>query len=455
MNFAEVSRINNLKCKILIIIFFIMHVMFGFSEELDSSDMEETSRVRYSCHDIPGYVYFEGFDFEGYTAESDGIEPMLSETLDLLDYYYGNNGVIGKKQPFVFVGHSQGGLRALAMSTYLRQKNPQLYKQLRGVITLSGIDKGLKLLENNGSAFRTKLHNDVQTLTNGICGVFKVFDFNVIANNPFIDLLVYDVIKSSVSESIWIFATFLLGDILDLTKGFGYPIMHNSKWNEHAQVRDMVPQSDFIKKYVLEEKSVYKQHKSKTERYLGVEWRKGLFGISYPVFVWKNKPIIIKTQEVNMKVDKNLPLTFLIGTNSNTLSLAKENVETETEKWVNVAGTVFRAGEYCHYAKCGFLIGLLTGSPVAAIDCHKAANWCGSLKYQMGELIGEQTHDGLVALSSQQLPTQSLEGTGYDTTVLNKTLKKEYTDYNHRTIAKKDEEPRKDAENELKNLLGK
>lgn len=51
--------------------------------------MEETSRVRYSCHDIPGYVYFEGFDFEGYSAESAGIEPMLSKTLDLLNYYYG------------------------------------------------------------------------------------------------------------------------------------------------------------------------------------------------------------------------------------------------------------------------------------------------------------------------------------------------------------------------------
>lgn len=443
-----------MKKKILYIMF-ILFTSILYAGKIQDDFARITLNQEINEQSIPGYVYFEGFDFEGYSAESDGIEPMLSETLVLLDYYYGNNGVIGKNQPFVFVGHSQGGLRALAMSTYLRQKNPQLYKQLRGVITLSGIDKGLKLLENNGSAFRTNLHNDVQTLTNGICGVFKVFDFNVIANNPFIDLLVYDVIKSSVSESIWIFATFLLGDILDLTKGFGYPIMHNSKWNEHAQVRDMVPQSDFIKKYVLEEKSVYKQHKSKTERYLGVEWRKGLFGISYPVFVWKNKPIIIKTQEVNMKVDKNLPLTFLIGTNSNTLSLAKENVETETEKWVNVAGTVFRAGEYCHYAKCGFLIGLLTGSPVAAIDCHKAANWCGSLKYQMGELIGEQTHDGLVALSSQQLPTQSLEGTGYDTTVLNKTLKKEYTDYNHRTIAKKDEEPRKDAENELKNLLGK
>lgn len=89
------------------------------------------------------------------------------------------------------------------------------------------------------------------------------------------------------------------------------------------------------------------------------------------------------------------------------------------------------------------------------MDCNKAANWCGSFDYQIGELIGEQYHDGLVALSSQHLPTQSLEGTGYDTTVLNKTSNKEYTDYNHKTIAKEDKEPRKDAENELKNLLGK
>lgn len=397
---------------------------------------------------IPGYVYFEGFDFEGYSSESAGIEPMLEVTLKLLEAKYGNTN-----QPFVFVGHSQGGLRALAMSTYLRQKNPQLYKQLRGVITLSGIDKGLKLLENKGDTFRTNLHSDVQTLTNGVCGVFKVFDFNVIANNPFIDLFVYDVIKASVSESVWIFASFLLGDILDFTKGFGYPIMHNAKWNEYAQVRDMVPQSDFIKKYVLEEKSVYKQHKSKTERYLGVDWRKGVFGIKYPVFVWKNKPIVIKTQQVNMKVDKNLPLTFLAGTNSNSLSLAPEDTENNIKKGVNIAKTLFRTGEYCHYAKCGFLIGLLTGSPAAAVDCNKAANWCDSFDYQIGELIGEQTHDGLVALSSQQLPTKSLVGTGYDTTVLNKTFKKEYSDYNHKTIADEGMNSKIFAESKVNELL--
>ena len=33
--------------------------------------------------------------------------------------------------------------------------------------------------------------------------------------------------------------------------------MNNAKWDEYAQIRDMCPQSEFIKKYVLEEKPYY------------------------------------------------------------------------------------------------------------------------------------------------------------------------------------------------------
>jgi len=44
-------------------------------------DVEGISRVRYAYQDIPGYIFFEGFDFNGYKAESDGIEPMLEKTL--------------------------------------------------------------------------------------------------------------------------------------------------------------------------------------------------------------------------------------------------------------------------------------------------------------------------------------------------------------------------------------
>ena len=36
--------------------------------------------VYYKKDKTPGYIFFEGFDFNGYKAESDGIEPMLEKT---------------------------------------------------------------------------------------------------------------------------------------------------------------------------------------------------------------------------------------------------------------------------------------------------------------------------------------------------------------------------------------
>ena len=79
-------------------------------------------------------MYFEGFDFPNYEAESKGIEPMLEETYILLkEFYAAENQPDKKPVSFVFLGHSQGGLRVLAMSTYLRNRDPVLYKQLKMV----------------------------------------------------------------------------------------------------------------------------------------------------------------------------------------------------------------------------------------------------------------------------------------------------------------------------------
>jgi len=47
----------------------------------NSSYWEDFSRVYYKKDKTPGYIFFEGFDFNGYKAESDGIEPMLEKTL--------------------------------------------------------------------------------------------------------------------------------------------------------------------------------------------------------------------------------------------------------------------------------------------------------------------------------------------------------------------------------------
>ncbi|BDC92486.1 hypothetical protein SAMN04487977_102117 [Treponema bryantii] len=380
---------------------------------------------------IKGVVYFEGFDFSHYDAESKGIEPMLEETYVLLKEFYAAENQSDKKPvPFVFLGHSQGGLRSVAMSTYLKNKDPVLYKQLKGVVTFSGIDKGLKLLENKGANFRSGLYTDVNILTDGIYGTVKVLDFTP---TDFIsDFIFNSIFEKAFADGVYALGNLFLCNWLGLTKGFAYPIMNNTGWNSYAQIRDMCPQSDFVKKYVLEEKPYYYKVASGTT--LEVVWKKGWLGIRYPTLERRTVYSTVQTTDVNMKVDKNLPLNFLIGGYNDSLSMADETTRNNIDKGMRIAGDVFNAAYIAHIAKSCLIIGLFTNSPAYASDCNKAADWCYNYKREINELIGESANDGLVAVSSQQLPVYSKVGSSAETKILNKTNRIIYNNRNHANI---------------------
>ena len=361
---------------------------------------------------IKGVVYFEGFDFHDYDSETNGIEPMLEETYILLKEFYEK-----EKTPFVFLGHSQGGLRALAMSTYLKNKDPNLYKQLKGVVTFSGIDKGLKLLENKGANFRSNLYTDVNILSKGIYGIIKVFDF--VPGDMVTDFVIGRIVGQSITDGVYAIGRIILSDCLGLTNGFAYPILYNAEWDNYAQIRDMCPQSDFIKKYVLEEKPYYYKVANGTRN--KIVWKKGWLGIPYPTIEKETVYSTLQTTDVNMKVDKDLPLRFVVGTHNDSLSIAEESVQNGFEIGMNSAGVVFTVAELAHIAKCAFIIGLLTNSPVYAYDCGNAAAWCFGYKNEINQLLGEEKNDGLVAESCQSLPVSTKVNSSEETKVLNKT----------------------------------
>lgn len=421
----------------VLLICVINSVLFGLSnvdfEKKYKTDLE-FARITLDEEGVPGYVFFEGFDFKGYRSESQGIEPMLARTLVLLQQYYKSSG-----QPFVFVGHSQGGLRALAMSTYLKRHDPALYRQLRGVITLSGIDQGLKLLENRGADFRSKLHQDVQILVGGVAGTLKLLDFA--PDNPFSDFLLYQLVQGASSEATWILVRYLFGDWLSISSGFGYPILLNRNWDSHAQVRDMVPQSEFIRKYVLAKDTQW--HRVQSGSYLAVEWRRGWWGIRYPVLVWRPRYRSVATTITNFQVDKNLPMTFRAGTVSDILDMTEDDgVRRGVRAGITSTGTVFRTAEYLHYAKCAFIIGLFTGSPAASQDCRRATDWCFGFDGEIASLLGGSPHDGLVALESQYLPLSNLQGRLV-----------QYPRLNHATMNGHDQPARQDTKVQVDKLL--
>ena len=435
-----------MKKQIMITTFFMLFYTYLFS--YTSNDLK-FAKIKLIDN---GYVFFEGFDFDNYDKSYPELESMLERTYKIIKDKYGNKKINNNKgelipEPFVFVGHSQGGLRALAMSSYLKEKDANLYKQLKGVYTISGIDKGLKLLENNGANFRVNLYNDVQILTKGVYGTVKVFDFT--PGNFVYDYVINSLAGDYLSLGVYNLGKWLLCDCLSITSNFSYPIMNNTGWNEYTQIRDMCPQSDFIKKYVLEERSVTCKHKSEKKKTTAIEMRKGWLGIKYPVIVTKYEPKLFITNEINMKIDKDLYLEFYIGTKSDSLSMAPQNIAKNVDKGMNAASTVFRVAEVAHIAKCAFLIGLVTNSPAYAYDCDRAADWCGDYKSQINELIGEKVNDGLVAYDSQHLPTMSKINSDEEERILLYTKIKDcYA--NHEEIATKKDS---DKEHDYRGML--
>ena len=130
-----------------------------------------------------GYRVFYGFDFgEPKISDHDlSIEGIVNEEINcvLNDDAENNN-----TSDYAIVGHSQGGLRVLSYATMLKERAcdkslgederkaaEDSYNRLKAVITVSGIDRGLKALDGGFAPFRAKVLNDGEILGNGLIGV--------------------------------------------------------------------------------------------------------------------------------------------------------------------------------------------------------------------------------------------------------------------------------------------
>ena len=112
---------------------------------------------------------FDGFDFEGYKASKHGLDNIIkAEHKSIKDVEEEHPD---KKGKFAVVGHSQGGLRALAFATYLQNNDAARLNNLQAVVTVSGIDQGIKALDGGLPAANAKIRRDAAILTEGVCGV--------------------------------------------------------------------------------------------------------------------------------------------------------------------------------------------------------------------------------------------------------------------------------------------
>lgn len=376
-----------------------------------STEIEDDSRLIKVGELNSGYRLFGGYNFEDSSSDLHK-EPMEVRVNKEIDYVL--NSDKDETGKYAIVGHSQGGLRVLAYTTMLERRinDPSLseeerikakknFDRLSAVITMSGIDKGLKAIENNFSTLKAKVYEDVDILANGFIGIGSAIP-------------IIGIIPSTLR-----FFNIKLSDLIDNPGKVAYEIviksnpalehyavsgMFGASYSEIAEIYDMVPGSDFIKKNVTETTKLTYKRQTGTEKY--TTWEK--VGWCWWWWVEHERPVYTTytVYKDNPKFSNEIPIGYIVGANSNTLSLMSEDSEKETRELIKQFRDNFEEMQIANHIECYATLGIgfLTGHYTAYKDCCKARDWCDNFDNEMNDLKGSNENDGLVAKECQYYP---------------------------------------------------
>lgn len=402
-----------------------------------TAEEEAKSKARLYDAGVAGVTTyaFDGFDFEGYKASKHGLDKIIKAEHEFIKQDKQNQQNQQNQQGnFAVVGHSQGGLRALAFATYLQNKDTAELNKLQAVVTVSGIDQGIKALDGGLPAANAKIRRDAAILTEGVCGVVT----NPVLTQVLLDVLaIFSISKvkdlKNMWPKIWDFITKfhrMFGAWIKPALQATTAAAEQTTLNKYCEIRDMIPQSNFIKQNVIESKPYPYQVRTGITWHLGWEQVTNRWGGKYWALRWQKSPVYSTYigYEHTSKLPENIPMGYIVGTKSNVLSMtgSKEQDIRNRLKW---GGRIFATAEGIHIAKCVGIVGLFTGSPRYAAACANARDYCWNFDSRVNDLLGSSEHDGLVAKESQYIPK-----TVHGKIVGDQTRGYETFNYNHAEI---------------------
>jgi len=357
--------------------------------------------------------YFGGFDFKGYNPKAEHADKGLqmkiqAEVLKLknavkdaeynLEWENGN---------FNFLGYSQGGLRSLASAAWMKENEPELYDKLNCVITVSGINGGLKALEGGVDIFAGRLNNDFKILHRGIVSTLSVIDpVMVVTLSAF-------TLPHFITASVVLYLGFNLieGDLgttlefvnfLDILPGISYVTLAFRGEKLH-EINDMVPYSNFILSTLAEASDEPKKVKIesgfknvKKTAYVFDIWGIKLLPYTYTVREQQYKYIILPEGYQKLNVGSGMPIGYITGLESDNYKNNKD-----LEKTIEVLAECMDIVKDIHCVKLLLFYGYLVGAPVQYGDALSARDYLRNIDEKLNNLIGSSDNDGLVALESQ------------------------------------------------------
>lgn len=342
----------------------------------------ETEKVGPINKNLEGnYYILNGFQFLSYEKSSMGLETIVNNEIEKI-----KNDSIRKGENYSIVGYSQGGVRSLAYAKMLKEKYPEEYKKLDAVITVSGIDKGIKALDGGFGRLKSVANNDVDILWNGGTEEELKEIYDMMPKSEFIN--------RNVSETEKVYYKRIVG--------------YNSVWVWHCTYVWFVP----VWYFTVEKEPIYQTF------------------VSY-----KDKP----------KFDEELPVGYIVGADSNTLGFLDETVEDCVRKTMQSTAALMINAGIVHTARSLDLIHLALGSAGHASNCFNAAQWLSNVDGELNEIKGSSENDGLVAKESQFYPktfynpaTNKVEEVHSKVLGNTSTGYIEFSEYNHKTISPSD-----------------
>ena len=355
-----------------------------------NADSDADSLVRISGLYPGDYRIMSGFEFKEYEPSSIGLETKVNaEIAEVIS----KDKKANNTKPYAIVGHSQGGVRALAYAKMLKEQNPEEYKRLNAVITVSGIDRGLKALDGGFAPFLSRFNEDVCILKDGVVGIIDAAPI-LSAIGITAGAIALCVNSNEIKEK--------LKEFSPIMNYVGCAVAGGTE-QQLKEIYDMMPKSSFINKNVAKTQAVKYKVQTGTKKVWYWDYKKVL-GVKIYYYTYRNEPVY-KTMTAYKDVplfDSNLPVGYIVGGDNNTLGMApNESQIREGVKWSKVA---FRTAQAIHIARCVGVAGLFTGSVKFASDCENAANWLDDVDGQICDLLGSDENDGLVAKESQYYP---------------------------------------------------
>ena len=369
-------------------------------------DKSPVAGVMGNVFDGKTVYYLDGFDFGNYNKNDPSLyELTRAEVWAVVKGTEKSSRVTKAADTYSIIGHSQGGLRALGYISQLEADHPlNELDKIDAVITISGINRGLKMLEGGLGAFKERANKKVRIIGNGlIASAVAAIDIHILTFGLSTGIILkkYGAEIKNLTQEL----AFLLDKLPEIMNSFWVQAWISTKEEDFPQIRDMIPNSAYIKEKVLQK--AYYYYRVKTGEKITYEWRYTMQGkLKLWNLITRKVPMFsIKTTTDSIrKFGGMVPVGFIAGTNNKTLTMADEK-EKEIRKGIIVAEIIFRIAQGVHTAKNWLLIGLFTGSLVYAKDARIAKEFMENFDSVIQkDIILSTKGDGLVALESQYIP---------------------------------------------------